>query len=492
MSDIRLRPIEPKLQMEILSDSDIEQIHETTIKVLEEVGVKFPSSEALDIFEDAGAKVDRSTEMVWIPRDLLMEALEKAPSQYTLAARDPAYDLPLDGQHSYLSTDGSGVETVDLETDERRQSRKQDLEETARMADYLDQISFYWPMVAAQDVPAPIRALAELEACFSNTVKHIQTETCVSPRETEYAVEMAGIIAGGKDKLKERPMLSAILCSVSPLTQESGTLDSALIMAKYHLPVGFMAMPTCCSTAPATLAGNLVMNNAEVLSGTAMIQLAHPGAPVFYASAPTSMDLRTGAYTGGGPEDHRMGGAINQLADYYDIPCSMGVMATGSKFTDWHAALDNSLATLFPVLTGTDMLTGAGMLYGSRVLSLQQLLMDCEIYDVIDLMARGIEVNPETLALSVIKKVGPGGHFLAEQHTRQHMRDLWVPQLIERSASYEAWEASDRKGPYERAGELARDILETHEPDKLTAGQQEAFDELMREAEKDLGGEHDA
>lgn len=491
MSEKRLRPIEPRLRLEILNDSDIEQIHETTLKVLEEVGVRFPSEAALDIFEDAGARVDRSTEMVWIPRDLLLEALGRAPAQYALAARDPEYDLPLDGQHCYLSTDGSGVETVDLETGARRKSRKQDLEETARLADHLEQIAFYWPMVAAQDVPAHVRALAELEACFSNTVKHVQTETCVSPRETEYAVEMAGIIAGGKEKLRERPVLSAILCSVSPLTQESGTVDSALIMAEHRLPVGFMAMPTCCSTAPATLAGNLVINNVEVLSGTAMIQLAHPGAPVFYASAPTSMDLRTGAYTGGGPEDHRMGGAVNQLADFYDIPSSMGVMATGSKFADWHAALDNSLATLFPVLTGTDMLTGAGMLYGSRVLSLQQLLMDCEIYDVIDLIAKGIDVNPDTLALSVIKKVGPGGHFLAERHTREHMEDLWVPQLIERS-SYEAWEAGDRKGPYDKAGELAREILDTHEPQGLTRGQQEAIADLMREAEDELGAEDDS
>lgn len=213
------------------------------------------------------------------------------------------------------------------------------------------------------------------------------------------------------------------------------------------------------------MAGTLVVGNAEVLSAIALMQLAHPGAPVFYAAAQTASDLRTGAYTGGGPEDFLFGAATNVLADYYGIPLSMGSFATGAKTPDWQAGIDNSLSTFMASAMMSDMLLGVGLLHGSRIWSFEQMLMDCEIFDLVHRMMQGITVDEERLAIQAIRSVGPGGNFLAEKHTRKHMRDLWLPQFMDRRP-YGEWEAL-QDGAADWAREKAQEILTTHEPEPL-------------------------
>jgi trimethylamine--corrinoid protein Co-methyltransferase len=259
----------------------------------------------------------------------------------------------------------------------------------------------------------------------------------------------------------------------------------ALVAAEAGLPVAFMTMASCGFSGPAALAGNLAVGNAEVISALALMQMAHPGCPVYYAAAQTAMDPRTGAYTGGGPEDYIFGAATNHLADFYDIPLSMGSFATGAKQPDWQAAFDNVFAGFMPVLTGADLLQGAGMLYGSRIFSYEQLLLDCEIYGAIRLVSRGVPVNDETLALDVIKEVGVGGNFLTHKHTRDHIRDLWQPRFVDRRP-YSAWEA-DRKGPREWANEKARWILENHQPAPLDPQLSAELRGIIASVERELG-----
>lgn len=456
---------DPRISLNILSPEDVQRIHTATLDIIESVGVRFPSHKALDIWEAHGATVDRDTMIVKAPGHLIEEALKKAPPVYTLAARDPEQDLPLDGNHVYVGTDGCGVQVIDLETGELRRSRLQDVAEIARVADYVEEIAFHWTPVSAQDCPPHTRSLHEIRVIWENSTKHVQTESIYSEEEARAAVEMAAVIAGGKEELRKRPVLSIMQCTTPPLGQDGGSLDAALVAAEAGLPVGFMTMTSCASTAPATLAGNLVVGNAEVISALALIQLAHPGAPVFYAAAQTAMDLRTGGYTGGGPEDFLFGGATNVLADFYNVPLSMGSFATGAKEPNWQAGVDNSLSTLMACISMSDMLLGVGLLHGSRIWSYEQMLMDCEIFDIVYHMMKGIVVNDETLALDVIRAVGPGGNFLAQKHTKKHMRELWVPQFMDRRP-YSEWEKK-RDGPRDWAREKARKILATHEPEPL-------------------------
>jgi trimethylamine--corrinoid protein Co-methyltransferase len=455
----------PRLSLEILSREDVQRIHNATLEVIETTGIRFPSQKAFDIWKAHGATVDWDSMNVKVPRHLIEKALEQAPSAYALAARNPAQDLLLDGNHVYLGTDGCGVEIIDLYSGERRRSALQDVADITRIADCLPEVAFHWTAVSAQDCSPETRGLHELKAIWQNSTKHVQTESIYSEQEARAAVEMAATIAGGRDELRQRPLLSIMQCTTPPLGHDGGSLDAALVAAEAGLPVGFMTMTSCASTAPVTLAGNLVVGNAEVISALALIQLAHPGTPVFYAAAQTAMDLRTGAYTGGGPEDFLFGAATNVLADFYDVPLSMGSFATGAKEPNWQAGIDNSLSTFMACIVMSDMLLGVGLLHGSRIWSYEQMLMDCEIFDLVHKMMNGVSVNPETLALDVINAVGPGGNFLTQKHTKKHMRELWLPKYMDRRP-YNVWEAK-QDGARDWANEEARRILKTHQPESL-------------------------
>lgn len=366
-----------------------------------------------------------------------------------------------------MGTDGCGVEVMDPFTDERRRSTLQDVADIARVADYLDEVAFHWVAVSAQDCPPETRSLHELAAVWKNSTKHVQTESIYSAREAQAAVEMAAALAGGRDRLRERPLLSIMECTASPLGQDGGSLEAALVSAEAGLPVGFMTMASCASTGPATMAGTLVVGNAEVVSALALVQLAYPGAPVYYAAAQTAMDLRTGGYTGGGPEDFLFGAATNALADFYNVPLSMGSFATGAKEPNWQAGLENSLSTFMASAVMSDMLLGVGLLHGSRIWSYEQMLLDCEIFDIVRKMMAGIVVDDETLALETIRAVGagPAGNYLAQKHTKKHARDLWLSRFLDRRP-YSEWEAR-RDGPPDWARAKAQEILKSHQPAPL-------------------------
>jgi len=483
----RILPIDTThLRLPVLSDNDIQRIHRATLDLIETVGVRFPSERALDILHGHGATVDREKQIARIPGHVVEEAMRRAPAEYTLYARENRdMDLSLDGKHAYLAVDGTGIEVLDPYTGEKRVSTKQDVADAMRVADYMEEIALVWPPVSAQDCPAQTRGLHELEAIWNNYAKHVQTETLVTVHEMEAAIEMAAAIAGGRDELRRRPILSTMQCTISPLAQDGGSIDASLVAAEAGLPVAFMTMASCGFSGPAALAGNLVVGNAEVISALALMEMAYPGCPVYYAAAQTAMDARTGAYTGGGPEDYLFGAATNQLCDFYDIPLSMGAFATGAKRPDWQAAFDNVFAGFMPVLTGADLLQGAGMLYGSRIFSYEQLLLDCEIYSAVRAVANGIPVNDETLALDVIKEVGVGGNFIAHKHTRDHITELWQPRFIDRRP-YSAWEA-DHKGPQEWANEKARWILENHQPVPLAPDLSAELSRITAAVERELG-----
>ena len=274
----RINPIAPRLWWDVLNPSELERIHEATLDVLETVGIRFPSERALDVLEKNGCEVDRATQVAKLPRAVVMEAVSQVPDSYVLAGRDPACDMLIDGKHCYLSNDGSGVFVWDHHKGEKRPSTKADAATSARFVDALPNISYYWgPVVTSQDVPPATKALHDAEAVFTNTSKHFQTVTTVGDKPARYLVEMAAAIAGGTDKLRERPILSFMQCAVDPLAHDGPNLEANLVAAEHGLASGFMPMPLAAGTGPATLAGNLVVQNAEALSGVVLLELAYPG-----------------------------------------------------------------------------------------------------------------------------------------------------------------------------------------------------------------------
>ena len=472
----------PKLKLAILTPAEVKKIHDATLWIIEKVGVKFPSKRALDIWSAHGAEVDRERKIVKAKGELIESALKNCPPAYSLAARDSNQDLALDGNHVFVGTDGCGVEVIDLQTGERRMSRLQDVVDIARIADATEEVAFHWVPVSAQDTPPQTRGLHEIKAIWGNSTKHVQTESIYNEHEARAAIEMASMIAGGKDALRKRPVLSLMQCTAPPLGHDGGSLEAALLAAEAGIPTGFMTMAACLTTGPATMAGTLAVGNAEVIAGTALLQLAYPGAPVFYAAAQTASELRSGAYTGGGPEDFLFGAATNVLSDFYNIPLSMGSFATGAKEPNWQAGVENSLSTFMASIVMSDMLLGVGFLHGSRIWSFAEMMMDCEIFSIIEKVMHGIEVDDETLALEAIAAVGPSGHFLAQKHTRQHMHDLFIPQFMDRRP-YGEWE-SKKDDARQWALAKARKILAEHQPDPLDPKLTVEFEKIIKALEK--------
>jgi len=472
----------PKLKLEILTNEEIKKIHEATLWIIENVGVRFPSRRALEIWEANGATVDRDKKIVKVKGDVIEEALKKCPPAYPLAARDPQQDLPLDGNHVYLGTDGCGVEVIDIHTGQKRTTCLDDVVDIVRVADATEEVAFHWVAVSAQDAPVEARGLYEIKAVWENSTKHVQTESIYNIREAEAAMEMAALLVGGKDKLKDRPVLSLMQCTAPPLGHDGGSLDAALIAAEHGIPTGFMTMAACMTTGPVTLAGNLAVGNAEVIAATALLQLAYPGAPVFYAAAQTASDPRLGCYTGGGPEDYLFGAATNVLSDFYNIPLSMGAFATGAKEPNWQAGLDGALSSFMASIVMSDMLLGCGFLHGSRIWSYAEMMMDCEVFSIVHKMMQGIVVDEESLALETIANVGPSGHYLAQKHTRKHMRELFMPQFMDRRP-YTQWEEK-QDDARAWATDKARKILKEHQPETLDPKISAEMEKIIKSVEK--------
>lgn len=469
--------------LDILSEEAFEKIQEATLRVLERTGIQVRSERLLKELETAGAVVDLEAGRARFPRVVVEEALARVPHEpLVLASREPGLDLTLDGGRGFLAVDGCAAEVIDLESGERRPSAKRDVGELSRIADALPQIGFLWQPCSSRDVPVHTEPLHNLDAQLRNAGKHIMLMTAVTGDQARAAVEMAAIADGGVS-LRERPILSAFQCSISPLTYDGGPLEAATVFAEAGVPSGFMVMPIVCATAPATASGALVVSNAEVLAGVVALQLLVPGAKTFYGSCATCMDLRSGAATCGGPEDLLFQMASSQLARRYGLASAIGTFATGAKTSDWQAGTENGLSGLSSSLAGADMLCGAGLLYGARVYSAQQLLLDAELFDLLAKMAEGFGTSEEELAAEVIDAVGPGGHFLAEKHTRDHMRELWRSSLLSRE-SWEEWEGLGRPEPRDRARERARELRETHKPFPLPDGADEAIVRVIEEMER--------
>jgi trimethylamine--corrinoid protein Co-methyltransferase len=476
-----LQPIRPSYHLEILDASQLAQLREGTLQILERVGVHCPSARVRGIYRDHGALVDADHEIVRFPPGLVLEAMSHAPRHYTLAAREPSFDAVLDGTALYVATDGCGVETIDFESRERRPSRKEDVAHMARVADALSSVGFYWPIVSAQDHPktAPLH---ELEASFRNTLKHVQTETVMDERMARYAVELAAVVADGAGTLRRRPVLSSLVCTIAPLAQDEGGMESALVFAEAGLPVGFMSMANAGSTGPGTIAGTLVAADAEIVAAMVLIQLAYPGAPVYHSMMPGVMHPRTGAYLGTAYEGDLLYPLGVELAHHWGVPTLAGCFGTDALVPGWQSAAETPASLMLCALCGAETGSGMGLVESCTLLYPEELILDSDMYHRVRILAEGIDLRPESLALEVIAEVGPRGVFLRHKHTRESMRRLRFSDLTSQPA-----EGGGYRDLFEVALAKVRWILENHHPEPLREEQQTELRRILIAADRELG-----
>jgi len=461
---------------ELLTREQLETLKAGTLRLLDEVGVHFPSRRALEIFADHGARVDWETEIVRIPPDLVKKAMSTAPRSFVLGGREERFDLLLDGSRSYLATDGTGVHVMDLETRQMRPSRKADVALMARVCDALPLVSFFWPLVSAQDYgrTAPLH---QCHAGLINTLKHVRGGMTVPPQLAPYVVEMATVVAGSDEERRRRSPICANFCTIAPLAQDGHSIETALTYAEANIPISFMAMPTMGSTAPATPLGALVIGDAEVVSGMVLLQLAYPGAPVFHSNYVSLMHPRTGGYIGDVPVP--LSWMAVQQAHAWGVP-SLGGGSVSSDAADvgWHSGVDGGMGAAFIPLYGGEVCGYLGLLDSSMILYPEQVILEHEMCQYAYDLLHGFEFNEDDMALDVIAAVGPRSHFLKQKHTRKHIRDFRLPKLTRQKGP--------DANPREAAMEEFKRISETHHPQPLPPEVLAELDRILAAAEREL------
>jgi trimethylamine--corrinoid protein Co-methyltransferase len=465
-----------------LAREEIEAIHNASLQVLEKTGIKVMSEIALDILKKAGAKVDYGTNHVTLPRQLVAEALKMAPKTITYGARNPRYDFVLNKQGPHFSADGDPPFILDWETGQRRYSTAEDVANCAVIADYLDHVQFTWVMLTPTEVPGPMQDLVGLYTCLRNTEKHVGDEA-LNARSAQYQIEIATAIVGDSKRLREKPIYSAAQCPFSPLTYDKGITEGAIELGKAGIPVVLWPLPLSGATGPATPAGTMVVANADVLGGLVIQELANPGAPVVYCAAAGTVNFHTGE-SGTSPESPLMQLGLGQLANYYGLPDQREVFYGASKLLSRQSSHHRveALLTHMSIEPIPDIVLGLGGLGGTT--SPEAMVIDNEIVDYALRFAQGIEVNEETLAVDVIDKAGPGGHFLGEKHTLKHFRERWMPRLD--VDSLETWEKKGVKSLGELAHEKVKEILATHKPTPLPEDVDREISRILKRAEAEL------
>lgn len=313
------RALSGGFSLNVFTEDELKDIHLATLEVMEKTGVFTDDPDALDIFAAGGAAVDRVTGMVRIPPHVVEAAIASCPERVFAAGRDPKDDLMLDAGRVGFTTFGEGLRVADLETGELREPTKQDVADTARLADYLDELDTYEIAVGAHDVPRATATIHNYEAAVCNTTKHV----CAGPlsgREAEVILDIAAAVAGGREALRRRPIVMVGVCPVSPLQLPRECSEAIVAAARAGVPCLVLSMAMAGGSAPVNLCGTLVVHNAEVLAGITLAQLACKGAPVLYGSSTTAMDLRLAAASVGSPECGVISAAVAFLARHYRLP----------------------------------------------------------------------------------------------------------------------------------------------------------------------------
>ncbi len=311
------------LSLNFFTGDELEDIHLGTLEVLEKTGIFVENAEALDIFESGGARVDRGTKIVKIPPYLVEECIRSAPSRVVLYGRDPKHDLVLDNTRVHFTNFSEGVQVVDPYTGEMREPKKKDLEDAARVIDYLDDVDFCEKALGAHDVDQTSVPLHNAEAFLPNTTKHCAFGPG-NGKLLRRIVDMGIAISGSEEKFNQRPIISFATCPVSPLKLIDDTCEIIIEAARTNTACNILSMAMAGATAPVTLAGALVTHNSEILGGLVLSQLVRKGAPVIYGSSTTAMDLRMATASVGTPEAALVSGAVACLARHYKVPCYVG------------------------------------------------------------------------------------------------------------------------------------------------------------------------
>jgi trimethylamine--corrinoid protein Co-methyltransferase len=456
--------IKRKLEaIDYLSRNDLEKIHQASLGILEKNGIEFFSAEARDILKKGGARVEG--EKVFFPPQLVMEQLALAPSQFTLHARNPNNDLTIGGDCTVTAPGYGSPYVMDYESNTRRNATYDDYITFTKLAGHSDNIDVVGGvLVEPNNVEDKLRHAKMLQAAVTYTDKCLMG-SAMGEKKARETVEMASIVYGGIDKIRDKPVLISLINTNSPLEFDARMLDALMVYARNKQPVIIAALAMTGTTSPVTLAGSLVQQCAEILSGIVFAQMVNPGTPVVFGSASSIVDLRTGNLAIGSPEAVQMFSVIAQMARFYDIPSRGGGALTDAILIDNQSGFESMMVLMNTVLSGTHfILHSAGLLENYMTMSFEKFICDDEMLGMVKSYMQGFQVDDETLAVDPLLSVGSGGNFIAHEHTFTHMKDTRLPMVSARVNYAGVKELVDTP---KRANDYYRNVIENYKAPKL-------------------------
>ncbi len=474
--------------LKVLSEDEKAQIHERTLKILSETGVQVNTEKGRKYLKDAGAEVDENTKIVRFPRAMVEESLRLAPKEFTLGARRPGWDLKMNNGDCALIVDGEGISVIDRKTGEHRPSTFKDCLEATLLIDALDEVGVYWDMAERGDreesIPEAVRYWRHI---FSNFSKHVQDS---SPR-AEYSpwlLEILQAVFGDKEVIRKTHPFSFLVCPQSPLIIEGQHTDAYLALKGWDIPIAVMPMPLMGGTGPGSMISMAILCNCEVLAMLCLTQAADPGTPFIYAPVLATMNPRTGLYAAGAIENGLLSSAGIEMARYYGLPVEGSGGGTDAFTPGIQTSYERSMNFLLPMLSWPDLIVGAGLMGGSMILSLEQLVIDAEVFRMAKQAHRGISTRAEMWLDDVIQRVGPGGNFLGEKSTAVSMRSgEWLIPKLGVHKTQKAWEDAGKKDILEEAREKVEHLLATHKPLPLGDDVEKELEKIYKRIQESVG-----
>ena len=467
------------LQLTALATEEVEAIHQATLRILSEVGIILTQAKACDLLTAAGAGV--RDDRVLLPPDLVESALSHCPHLVSTRGRGGQSITLGDGSLHWHNV-GGARDVYEPSTGLRRPATLQDVQDSARLLDALDNATAITPFFTPRDVPGPLMSLAMYRHTLPHTTKPVGGPGVQTAAEVRLAVRMAEVIGPPAE------VLTLSVSPISPLIFSDDLVSAILEIARLGIPFGPLPCPTAGATAPMSLAGALAQQNAEVLASVVLAQVVQPGLPILYCGRLAMMEPRTGISVWGGVELGLVSAATVQVGHLYGLPVNVYGFSTNAHTLEIQNGYERALNAAIPALAGADELSGIGEMEAGVMGSYAQMVCDDEIAASVRRLRRGFAVDKDTLAVEVIASAMDGArNFLSEQHTVRHLRagEVLITRLAERR-DWDAWDQSGREGMAERARMKAEQLLAEHQVPPLNSAQEQALDEIMQHAAKEL------
>ncbi len=442
----------------LLSDEQVERIHEASLEILENVGLLVRNNKARDIFARHGANLDKDSEIVKIPRGVVEDFRASFPPTFTFRGRDPQYDRTVPDDSPLMLTGSSAPNIIDPINGYERRARSDDLARIAHLINELPGYDVFSISTLADDAPSGQFSLSRFYPSLKNTVKPVRANT--PPDEADDMMKLAYLIAGGEEAYREHPFITHHYCPVvSPLTMDYDSTELLIYYSEKDLPSYFSIVPNGGLSSPLTLTGTLAQGNAEFLAAAVLTQMIRPGSELIYNTLPTLADMRSGAYAPGAIETGILHMACAQMARFYNIPAGGYIGLTNAKVNDAQAGWETGMSAIAGVLGGVDVLNMGGLLDALMAFDFAKAVIDNEISLMMKRVMRGFDFNEDNLALDLIAEVGPGGMFAGEEHTLERMRTAMLLTEIADRDPRQQWEERGALDAQARAMQRAKDIL---------------------------------